>query len=338
MEESDELQEQLHETSFAHTVGVGVVRGLRTFAWLMMIMIPFSLLVTLLQYAGLVALIASVLEAPFRAIGLPGSAALVLVTSLTLSLYPAIGVMTGLGLTVRSMTILALVCLIAHNYFVELAVTRRTGTPVVRMFLVRTLAAFLAGGLLHLLLPETGSWVESVGPALAGGASSLDAESVGELIYLWGFESLRLAGRVLLIVTGLMTSVAVLERYGISRRIAARLGAVMELFGLSRNVAFLWVVSNTLGLAYGAGVLVCEVDSGRVSPEEGDLLNHHLGISHSLLEDTLLFVALGVPALAITLPRLLLAALAVWERRWEQRLGVATVSVTATAGRPTKGE
>lgn len=301
-----------------------------TFLWLMMIMIPFSLIVTLLHYAGVVEIIANVLAPPFRAIGLPGSAALALVTSLTLSLYPAIGVMTGLGLTVRSMTILAMVCLIAHNYLVELTVTRRTGTPVVRMLLVRTCAAFLAGALLHLILPDSGVWAHSVAARVGGASPALEAEGLGELFALWAMESGGLMVRVFIIVTALMTTVELLEGYGVTRLIAGYLGGLMALFGLPRRVAFLWVVSNTLGLAYGAGVLVGEVDSGRVTPREGDLLNHHLGISHSLLEDTLLFVALGVPALAITLPRLLLAGVAVWERRAEHHLGLATISAAAT--------
>jgi hypothetical protein len=94
----------------------------------------------------------------------------------------------------------------------------------------------------------------------------------------------------------------------------------MRVFGLPDDAAFLWVVSNTLGLAYGAGVLKREVADGNLSREHGDLLNHHIAVSHSLLEDTLLFVALGVPALWITVPRIVLAMLAVWERRAERAI------------------
>ena len=51
-----------------------------------------------------------------------------------------------------------------------------------------------------------------------------------------------------------------------------------------------------------------------------ELLNRSIAICHSLLEDTLLFVAIGAWALWITMPRLVLAAAAVWGYRlWRCR-------------------
>lgn len=307
---------KITETRTFDALRKGALKGVRTFLWLAAIMIPVSLLVTVLQQLGVVDQLAKLMEGPFRAMGLPGSSALVVVTSVLLNLYSAIGVMVGLGMSLRAMTILAVVCLIAHNYLVELVVTRRTGTPMLRMFLVRTMAAFLAGFLLNLILPE------SLGAI--GDTSALDTVGAGEAgefalaIELWLRQTARLMGKVFLIVMLLMTFVSFLQTFGLTELIARHLSGLMRVFGLPSDVTFLWLVSNTLGLAYGAGVLVEEVKGGRLSRADGDLLNHHLSISHSLLEDTLLFVALGVPALAIVTPRLLLALLAVWERRAER--------------------
>ncbi len=298
--------------------GAGVAKGLRTFIWLAAIMIPVSFVVTVLQFYGIVDHLAGLMEGPFRAMGLPGSSALVVVTSVLLNLYSAIGVMVGLGLSLRAITILAVVCLIAHNFLVELVVTKRTGTPILRMLFLRTIAAFIAGFLLNLVLPESLGVVGSAeGVSLSEGAA---AGTLPAAVAGWLRQTLPLMGRVLLVVVLLMTFVSFLQSYGLTTLIARRLSGLMRFFGLPEDVAFLWLVSNTLGLAYGAGVLVEEVRAERLSPEDGDLLNHHLGVSHSLLEDTLLFVALGVPALAILIPRLLLAFLAVWERRGERAI------------------
>jgi len=226
--------------------------------------------------------------------------------------------MVGLGLSLRAITILAVVCLIAHNFLVELVVTKRTGTPILRMFFLRTIAAFVAGFVLNLVLPESLGTVGDLGAVEVAGAG--DAGALSGALAGWLRQTVPLMGRVLLIVVLLMTFVSFLESYGITVLLARRLSGLMRFFGLPEEVAFLWLVSNTLGLAYGAGVLVEEVKAGRLSGDDGDLLNHHLGISHSLLEDTLLFVALGVPALAIVIPRLLLAFLSVWERRGERAL------------------
>jgi hypothetical protein len=61
--------------------------------------------------------------------------------------------------------------------------------------------------------------------------------------------------------------------------------------------------------------MIEHVESGKLDRPTADLLNTHLVLSHSLLEDTLLFVAIGVGAGWIILPRVGLATVAVWLRR-----------------------
>ena len=68
-------------------------------------------------------------------------------------------------------------------------------------------------------------------------------------------------------------------------------------------------------MAYGAGVIIDHVERGQLSARNADILNYHIAVSHSLLEDTLLFVAIGVPALWITVPRVILAGIVVWLKR-----------------------
>lgn len=79
-------------------------------------------------------------------------------------------------------------------------------------------------------------------------------------------------------------------------------------------------MANAIGLTYGSALLIEQVDRGKLSLSEGDLFNHHVGISHSLLEDTLLFVALGVPLIWVMVPRLLLAFCVVWIERGRRAL------------------
>jgi hypothetical protein len=90
---------------------------------------------------------------------------------------------------------------------------------------------------------------------------------------------------------------------------------LMRLMGLSNDSSFLWFVAQTLGLGYGSAVMIEEVESKSITPESAILLNYHIAINHSLLEDTLLFVAIGVPAGWIIAPRFILAILLVWAVR-----------------------
>lgn len=89
----------------------------------------------------------------------------------------------------------------------------------------------------------------------------------------------------------------------------------MRLFGLNPDVAFQWLVGNTVGLAYGSAIMMDYAKTGKLGHQEADLLNHHLAISHSQLEDPLLFAVMGLPTGWLIFPRVVLAVIVVWIRR-----------------------
>ena len=301
-------------TRFVRAVHHGAKAGARTAVWLLLIMLPVSFAVLLLRWTGVLAVISDLLSPAFRAVGLPGSSALVFLSSLFVNLYSAIAVMSELSLSLREVTILALMCLVAHNFLVEIAVLGSTGSNPIRMVALRLGASFAAGLALSAVLPVRLAELDAV---LGSPPAAVNADAFLPAMAAWARDSLLLIVRISLILLTLMVGEALLQEFGVVRWLGKRLGPLMRVFGLPEETAFLWVVSNTLGLAYGAGILRREVAEGRLSRKHGDLLNHHIAISHSLLEDTLLFAALGVPALWITVPRLLLAVAAVWGRRAE---------------------
>jgi spore maturation protein SpmB len=279
-------------------------------------MIPVSLVVALLRYFGLLEPLASPLAGLFRILGLPGEGALVLITSAFVNIYSAIAVIGTLSFDLREATILALMCLISHNLIVETSVVRRIGSNAVSMLLIRIGAGLLGGFVLARVLPESLAAAAPVGAGIQAGADSL-----GATLASWGLGSLRLSGKIIAIVVGLTFLSRILEHYQVVNKISRFFRPLLAALGLPEDAAFLWVVANTLGLAYGAAVIFDNVENGKIDREKADLLNHHLVISHSLLEDTLLFVAIGVGAFWITVPRLLLAAVVVWARRGILALG-----------------
>ena len=87
---------------------------------------------------------------------------------------------------------------------------------------------------------------------------------------------------------------------------------MMRLFGLPQDAAFLWLVGNVVGLAYGGAIMVEQMEQRKLSYGDGNLLNHHLAVCHSLLEDTIIFAAIGVPVLWVVPTRLFFAIVVVW--------------------------
>ncbi|NDW11511.1 nucleoside recognition protein [Bacteroides sp. 214] len=276
--------------------------------WLLKLILPISLLVRLLQYYGIIDYLAEFLHPLFNFVGLPGVTAIVFITSIFLPLYAAIAVMTSLAITLREATILSVMCLIAHNLIVECAVTKKTGSSFWGMVLLRISVAFVAAIFLNMTLPVSDTpFFQQVHVD--------NYESLGAVLQAWLYSSLILIVTIVVIVTALMILQRMLSEFKLIDIISRPLEPLMKLFGLPKDSSFLWIVGNVIGLAYGGAVMVDLVEEGKLTLKDSNVVNHHLAISHSLLEDTLLFVALGVNFWIIVSTRLLLAMIVVWGRR-----------------------
>lgn len=282
--------------------------ALKTSLWFLKIMLPVSFGVMLLSYFNILPYLSSFASPLFTLIGLPGDAALVFITSIFTNIYTVIALLATLDFTVRESIILAMMCLISHNFVVETLVLKKTGSSAVAMVLLRVVMSFVAALLLNWLLPS-----------MSGRMMHEEAVMMGftDTLVSWCIGSLKLAVKIVLIISVLMVFQRLLEEFGVLKFLSMIFGPLMTLFGLPRSVAFLWLVGNTLGLAYGSAVMMDYVGAGKLSRREADLLNYHLAVSHSQLEDPLLFAVLGLPILWLIIPRILLAVVVVWLRRAE---------------------
>lgn len=274
--------------------------------FLLSIMIPVSLGVTLLKYAGILEILAGYMDPLFKLAGLPGDAAIVFITSICLNIYSAIAVISTIPFTGRELTILALMCLISHSFFLETPIQKKTGSSAVKMITVRLIYSFIGAGLLNFLMPSDS------GAAVTATASISGSNDLTALLTVWASNSLLLIVEILILLSLLMIMQRILDEFGIIKWMSKTFAPVMKVLGLPESVTFLWIVAYTLGLAYGSAIMLEESENGRLSREDADLLNHHIAISHSLLEDTLLFVAIGVPAAWIIFPRIFLSMAEVW--------------------------
>ncbi|NOU58814.1 nucleoside recognition domain-containing protein [Marinifilum caeruleilacunae] len=291
-------------------VRIALPKAYSTSKWLLSIMLPVSFGVMILNYTGILAMVSSYLSPAFELIGLPGESAFVLLTSIFTNIYTAIAVITSLEMQGRVVTILAVMCLVAHGFVIETAVLKKTGSSVSRMILLRLLGSFAIGAVLNWLLP--GEAIQNIS------SINLEKESFSVMFMNWAESSLILTVKVIVLITLLMIFQKILELFGIIRWISRFLKPLQVVMGLPESTSFSWIVANTLGLAYGAAIIMEQVEEGKMSKDDADLLNHHIAVSHSQLEDPLLFAAIGVPLGWMIIPRLLLGILVVWMCRLER--------------------
>lgn len=283
--------------------------AIKTSLWFLKITIPISFAVTLLYHFGILNIISEILSPAFNLIGLKGEAALVYITSAFLNVYSAIAVIVSLNFTLREMTILAIMSLIAHNLIVETAVQKKTGSKVWHIIALRIISSIVTAALLNLLLPAQ------------MGSSSLGLHQISnptfkEALSTWTISALKLSIKIVILITLLMILQKILIEFKITNLLTKIFGPFLKVMGLPGSTSVMWMAANLLGLAYGSAIMIDEVESGRITRQDADLLNFHIAISHSNLEDLILFAAIGVSAWWLLLPRLGMAIIVVWGRRF----------------------
>lgn len=282
-------------------------KGLKTAWWLIKITVPVTFAVMLMDYFGILAAIAGVTGPWFKYLGLPGVSAIVLITSMFTNVYSVVAVLTLLDLPLREGMILATMCLVSHGFIIETAVMKRTGSSVIGINLVRILGSFAVAFILNMVMPGSFSGIDKV-------YNPVQVPFM-EAVYAW-FSSVSVTVlKIFILVNILLFLQQLMEEFGWIRIFEKPLAPVMSVMGLPRSTTFSWVVANIVGLAYGSAIMIDQREKGRMTKKDADLLNHHISISHSQLEDPLLFLTLGYTLHWLIWPRVIVAIAAVWLRR-----------------------
>lgn len=288
---------------------VGTRKTISTVWFLLKVMLPTSFAVALLGWSGLLEQFAGLLSPLMRILGLPGEAALVFISGVFLNNYSAIAAMGSMGLSLRDATILAIMCLIAHNLIVETAVMKSAGSSAAKMVALRIGTAIVAAIALNLMLPAALGDI----PFSSGAATARLAFPA--MLAAWGISTLRLVTRLCLFVFAIMLIQSLLDEFKVIDLLSKIFAPFMKLFGLPAEASFLWIIINVVGYTYGAGIIKSEYEAGTMKKQDGDLFNHHAAISHSLLEDSFLYAGVGIGIVWIMLPRLVLSIIVVWLER-----------------------
>lgn len=281
----------------------------KTAIWIVEITAAVSAVIFILKVLNVIPVISNAVSPIMKFVGLPGEASLAYVSGYFVNVYSAIAAAVTLGLTHRSMTILAVMVMCSHSMIVETAVQKKTGSSAIRIVIIRTLSGIILAYLLNLIMPaET---------AVSAGAAVTANPPFWVMFKEWIISLIKLCLKILILIFLLSVLQKILSEFGIIKAISKGLSWPLKVFGLSPNTSFLWIVANTLGLAYGAAVMFQEKESGNVSEREIQLLNSHIAISHSNLEDLILFTSVGGIWWIILITRWAGSIVLVWEERLE---------------------
>jgi hypothetical protein len=282
----------------------GVRKGIGSFIWIAKIVLPISLAIALVQWLGWLSKIDFILNPLMNVLHLPPQAALPLVTGMVTNIYAVIALITVLPFSAEQATLIAVFSLIAHNLLGEGLIQHKSGVSFPKAIMIRIGLAALTTYLVSLFFKNTSASI---------GASSLLTTSAPLLEYLqgWALSSLYLVLKILGLIILIMVVLEFSRSMGWVDRSINFVRPLTRVLGLSDRTAIMWAAANIFGLLYGGAVIVEEAKKGTFSSDELARLHISIGTNHSMIEDPLLFVLIGLNAFWLWIPRLLMAIIAV---------------------------
>jgi hypothetical protein len=262
-------------------------QSLRTSFDLFKVIIPIIVLIRLLERLGVIEYLGIALAPVMKLVGLPGQTGLVWATTMVTNLYGGAAVFVSLSmpLTAAQATVLTTMMLIAHGLPVELRIAQKAGTRFRVMGALRVGGALLAGFLLNHFYRVTG-WLSQDNKAVFSDKpdNSWPGWLRGQGVFLL---------KVMVIIFALMLLIRILKAVGLMDLLARLMEPGLRLLGMSRDAAPVTVIGMTLGLTYGGGIIIQEARSGILGKRDVFFSLALMGLTHSIIEDTIVMMMLG---------------------------------------------
>jgi hypothetical protein len=294
----------------------GLLVGLKTTWSLGKVIFPVTLIVSILQYTPVMPWLMDAIEPMMKLIGLPGDAAIPLVIGTFLNLYAAIGAILTFDFTVKEVFILATMLSFSHNILVESSVAMKVGVKLWIVLAVRLGLAFVSAVVINLVWQGGGS------KAVYGFIQPQEEPATGALNIL--LEAVEKAGigivQLAAIVIPLMVVIQILKDLNWIGKFSNTMAPLTRSLGMKENTSTTMAAGLLFGLAYGAGVMIQAVEEDGVSQKDATLAIIFLVACHAVVEDTLIFIPLGIPVWPLLLIRIGVAVLltlivgTIWKR------------------------
>lgn len=285
-------------------VMIGVKKGWRGFLWMMKIVLPVSLLTTLLDWSGWLHQVDFLIAPIMKFLSLPAAAALPLIIGMAANIYGGIAAMVVLPLNEGQMTLIGIFLLMAHNLIQEGIVQGKSGINPLKTTLFRIITATVT-------VMTVAPWLVPGTIADAPAAALTVRPVLDALLWRWLGITFFLCLKIFFIIMSIMTLLEVMKFLDWIGHIVKFFSPLLRFMGLDKKVGLLWMTAIIFGLTYGGAVIVEEARAEHISPEDLEMLHLSIGINHSMVEDPPLFISLGLNAFWLYIPRLVVAVIAV---------------------------
>lgn len=285
-------------------------RSWRMFLTVAKIMLPILFIVHFADQVGLVQGLAKFIAPVMALLNLPPEAGIVWVTTILTNIYGGIATLGALStenlqLTSAQLSALGAMMLFAHNLPVEQAIAQRAGASAIITGLLRISVAMVYGSAVAWVLSQLNVLGEPVDLSWLSGKVEQPNLSFWASWWPWLINTLRTLAMTGLIILSLVVILDVLERIKFTQLVTKLMTPILKLSGLDERVAPVTTVGVLLGLSYGGALIIEQAQKGNFDRKTRLLALSWLSLSHSLIEDTLLIVALGANIWIVLVGRVL---------------------------------
>lgn len=304
-------------------------RSIRMFITITKIMLPVMVIVYIADILGAVQIAGDFMKPAMSLLGLPQEASIIWATTILTNIYggmASMAALTDLQMTGAQVSALGAMMLFAHNVPTEQTIVKKAGASALFTGSLRIIIGIIYGALTTHICNYMG-WLQD--PVSFAWMHSDAALTQGPPDFLtWCIATAKSLLMVLVVITALVILLDLMERLGITKVFTRLLMPVLRISGLDEKAAPLTTLGMLLGLAYGGALIIDAARRENFSKRSLLLALTWLSLCHSLIEDTILILAIGADIWVILIIRAtitlgimaVLSAMTQPHTRWGQRL------------------
>ncbi|MCJ8339312.1 MAG: hypothetical protein MJK10_12660 [Pseudomonadales bacterium] len=275
---------------------------------LLKVMVPTIVLVKILDLLGGTLWLSTLLSPFMKFVGLPEQMGIIWATAILTNIYTAmivfVDVTASMQLSVAQVSVMGILILLSHSIPMEGAVAKMVGVSWRLTISLKLGGGLLLAALVNYLYSELDYQQQ---PAVL----LWQSEQLEQSLWQWAVDQLLLLGSIFFIILALMILLRFLRLIGVEKLMQLALSPLFKLLNITKDASNITIIGITLGLSFGAGLLIAEIKSGSISKRDVLLSISLLSLAHSLIEDTLLILLLGADVTAILWLRIVFSVIVV---------------------------